>query len=159
MQTMTALAKIRSIFLVLAMLLAPLVTVAQAPSPTFDLAEYQGQVVVVDFWASWCVPCRRSFPWLNDMHAKYAEQGLVVIGVNVDANQKDAAAFLEDYPAAFSIHYDTQAIMAKEFGVEAMPSSFVIGRDGQIKARHLGFKVKRQDEYEAILVDALGEKP
>jgi cytochrome c biogenesis protein CcmG/thiol:disulfide interchange protein DsbE len=159
MQTMTALAKIRSIFLVLAMLLAPLVTVAQTPSPTFDLAEYQGKVVVVDFWASWCVPCRRSFPWLNDMHAKYAEQGLVVIGVNVDANQKDAAAFLEDYPAAFSIHYDTQAIMAKEFGVEAMPSSFVIGRDGQIKARHLGFKVKRQDEYEAILVDALGEKP
>jgi cytochrome c biogenesis protein CcmG/thiol:disulfide interchange protein DsbE len=159
MQTMTALAKIRSIFLVLAMLLAPLVAVAQAPSPTFDLAEYQGKVVVVDFWASWCVPCRRSFPWLNDMHAKYAEQGLVVIGVNVDANQKDAAAFLEDYPAAFNIHYDTEAIMAKEFGVEAMPSSFVIGRDGQIRARHLGFKVKRQDEYEAILVDALGEKP
>lgn len=121
--------------------------------------QYQGNVVVVDFWASWCVPCRRSFPWLNDMHAKYAEQGLVVIGVNLDANQDDAAAFLEDYPAAFNIHYDTEAILAKEFGVEAMPSSFVIGRDGQMKARHLGFKVKRQDEYEAILVDALGEKP
>ncbi len=156
---MTALAKIRLIFLILAMLLAPLVTVAQTPSPTLDLAEYQGKVVVVDFWASWCVPCRRSFPWLNDMHAKYAEQGLVVIGVNMDANQKDAAAFLEDYPAAFKIHYDTEAILAREFGVEAMPSSFVIGRDGQIKARHLGFKVKRQDEYEAILVDALGEQP
>ena len=141
------------------MLLAPLVTVAQTPSPTFDLAEYQGKVVVVDFWASWCVPCRRSFPWLNDMHEKYAQQGLVIIGVNLDANQKDAAVFLEDYPAAFKIHYDTEAILAKEFGVEAMPSSFVIGRDGQIEARHLGFKVKRQDEYEAILVDALGEKP
>ena len=143
----------------LAMFLAPPLTVAQTPSPTFDLAEYQGKVVVVDFWASWCVPCRRSFPWLNDMHATYAEQGLVVIGVNMDANQKDAAVFLEDYPAAFKIHYDTEAILAKEFGVEAMPSSFVIGRDGQITARHLGFKVKRQDEYEAILVDALGEKP
>ncbi len=159
MQSMTALAKIRLNFLILAMLLAPLVTVAQTPSLTFDLAEYQGKVVVVDFWASWCVPCRRSFPWLNDMHAKHAEQGLVVIGVNMDANQKDAATFLEDYPAAFKIHYDTEAILAKEFGVEAMPSSFVICRDGQIKARHLGFKVKRQDEYEAILVDALGEKP
>jgi thiol-disulfide isomerase/thioredoxin len=128
-------------------------------SDTLVLDDYQGEVVVVDFWASWCVPCRRSFPWLNEMHAKYGEDGLVIIGVNLDANRKDAGAFLTDYPAAFRIYYDTEAILAKEFGVEAMPSSFVIGRDGQVVARHLGFKVKRQDEYEAILVNALGEKP
>ena len=53
--------------------------------PIFDLGKYEGQVVVLDFWASWCVPCRRSFPWLNAMHAKYAGQGLVIIGVNLDA--------------------------------------------------------------------------
>ena len=121
-----------------------------------DLDEYQGNVVVVDFWASWCVPCRRSFPWLNKMHAKYADDGLVIIGINLDASKKDAAAFLEDYPAAFRIYYDTDAVYAKEFDIQAMPSSFVLGRDGEISARHLGFKVKRQQEYEAILVEALG---
>ena len=156
---MHVLTRIRSIIQVLVILLAPLAAVAQPPSATFDLAEHQGNVVVVDFWASWCVPCRRSFPWLNDMHAKYAEQGLVVVGVNLDANREDATAFLQEYPADFLIHFDNNAVLAKEYGVEAMPSSFVIGRDGQVKARHLGFKVKRQDEYEAILVEALGEKP
>jgi len=156
---MHVLTRIRSITQVLIILLAPLAAVAQPPSATFDLAEHQGNVVVVDFWASWCVPCRRSFPWLNDMHAKYAEQGLVVVGVNLDANREDATAFLQEYPADFLIYFDNNAVLAKEYGVEAMPSSFVIGRDGQVKARHLGFKVKRQDEYEAILVEALGEKP
>ena len=156
---MRALARIRSFFLVLAILLTPLMAVAQAPSTTFDLAEHEGKVVVVDFWASWCVPCRRSFPWLNNMHAKYADQGLVIIGVNVDASREDASAFLDQYPADFLIHFDTEGSLATEYGVEAMPSSFVIGRDGQVMARHLGFKVKRQDEYEAILVNALGEKP
>ena len=119
------------------------------------LDDYEGRVVVVDFWASWCVPCRRSFPWLNEMHTRYAEKGLVIIGVNLDANRKDAGAFLADYPAAFQIYFDTDAELAKEFGVEAMPSSYVIGRDGEIVAHHLGFKVKRQQEYEAILVGAL----
>lgn len=153
---MRALARIRSFFPVLAILLAPLMAVAQAPPTAFDLADHQGKVVVVDFWASWCVPCRRSFPWLNNMRAKYADQGLVIIGVNVDASREDATAFLDKYPADFLIHFDNEGSLAKEYGIEAMPSSFVIGRDGQVVARHLGFKVKRQDEYEAILVEALG---
>lgn len=150
---------IRIALLVLALALAPLAAADKTTSDTFDLTQHQGKVVVVDFWASWCVPCRRSFPWLNDMHAKYADQGLVIIGVNVDANRDDATAFLGKYPVDFRIHFDTTAALASEYGVEAMPSSFVVGRDGQIKAQHLGFKVKRQDEYEAILVEALGERP
>lgn len=127
--------------------------------PTLELDDFAGKVVVVDFWASWCVPCRRSFPWLNAMHEKYADDGLVIIGVNVDAERDDADKFLAAYPADFLIHFDTGGTLAQEFGVEAMPSSFVIGRGGEIIARHLGFKVKKQDEYEAILVDALGGQP
>jgi thiol-disulfide isomerase/thioredoxin len=128
-------------------------------SETFDLDDYAGKVVVVDFWASWCVPCRRSFPWLNSMHAKYADDGLVVIGVNLDTERADADSFLADYPARFRIHFDNDAALAKTFGVEAMPTSYVIGRDGQIVAQHLGFKTKKQDEYEAVLAAALGEQP
>jgi cytochrome c biogenesis protein CcmG, thiol:disulfide interchange protein DsbE len=121
------------------------------------LADYRGKVVVVDFWASWCVPCRRSFPWMNAMHARYGDRGLVVIGVNVDRERAAAEQFLAEVPADFRIHYDTDGRLAEEFGVEAMPSSYVIGRDGEIVTRHLGFKVRSQDEYEALLVDALGD--
>jgi len=123
----------------------------------FNLEEYEGQVVVLDFWASWCVPCRRSFPWLNAMHAKYSSQGLVIVGVNLDNDPAAAAAFLKEYPADFQIHYDTDATLARQYNIQGMPSSVVIGRDGEIDETHIGFKVKRQNEYEAALVAALNE--
>ena len=123
----------------------------------WDLSSHAGKVVIVDFWASWCVPCRRSFPWLNAMHQKYAEEGLVIIGVNLDADRSEAMKFLEEFPAEFSIFYDESKDLAREFGVVAMPSSFVIGRDGQIRKKHFGFKVKKQDEYESAIVDALAD--
>ena len=143
------------IFLLAALFLLP--GAARPSDVPLQLDEYAGNVVVVDFWASWCVPCRRSFPWLNAMQAKYAEQGLVVIGVNLDAERAAADEFLAVYPADFRVYFDSERQLAKEFGVEAMPSSYVIGRDGSVVASHLGFKVKKQDEYEAVLVDALGE--
>jgi len=124
-------------------------------SEAFDVSQYSGKVVVVDFWASWCVPCRRSFPWLNAMHDKYAGQGLVIVGVNLDMEQGDAARFLDEYPAEFAIVYDANKELARQYGVVAMPSSYVIGRDGRVTAKHMGFKVKQQDEYEALIVEAL----
>jgi len=122
---------------------------------SLDLTQYRGKVVVLDFWASWCAPCRRSFPWWNKMHAKYADEGLVIIGVNLDNDPESALAFLEEYPADFNIYYDTNKELAKKFGVQAMPSSYIVDRDGEIYAKHFGFKVKKQDEYEAVIVDAL----
>ena len=133
------------------------IAAAGGPDGELQLEQYRGKVIVVDFWASWCVPCRRSFPWMNDMQAKYADQGLVIIGVNVDRERAAADEFLAEVPADFRIHYDNGGTVALAFGVEAMPSSYVIGRDGERVARHLGFKVRKQDEYEAILVAALGE--
>jgi len=150
---------IRTLLLALLLTFAATTKAEEASTGALNLAQYQGKVVVLDFWASWCGPCRRSFPWLNAMHNKYQQDGLVVIGVNLDASQDDAAEFLEDYPAEFKIHFDTDATLATEYDVDAMPSSFVIGRDGALRASHRGFKVKQQDEYEAILVEALGEKP
>ncbi len=122
---------------------------------SLDLSEYRGQVVLLDFWASWCVPCRRSFPWMNEMQEKYGDSGLVIIGVNMDAEREAAQAFLDTYAAEFTIIYAPDGELAKGFGVIAMPSSFVIGRDGEIVTRHLGFKVRKQQEYEADLVGAL----
>ena len=133
--------------------------VRSADAAELDLEQYRGQVVVLDFWASWCAPCRRSFPWMNRMQAKYGDDGLVIIGINLDRDPADARVFLEEIPADFLIHYDTEATLAESFGVEGMPSSYVIGRDGEIVAQHLGFKVKREEEYEAALINALGDTP
>lgn len=149
---------IRIILIAWALTAPPIAASELAANTTLDLSEHQGKVIVVDFWASWCVPCRRSFPWLNAMSEKYADEGLLVIGVNVDQDAGSAADFLQKYPAKFRIAYDQGGNLAREFGVQAMPSSFVIGRDGQIRAHHLGFKVKRQDEYEAAIVEALQQE-
>jgi thiol-disulfide isomerase/thioredoxin len=122
---------------------------------TFDPTEYKGKVVLLDFWASWCVPCRRSFPWMNGMQEKYGDDGLVIIGVNLDSESADRDKFLQEYPAQFQIINDPGGELARAHDVVAMPSSYIYGRDSELVTRHLGFKVKRQDEYEAILVESL----
>ncbi len=126
-----------------------------AAETELNISDHEGKVVVLDFWASWCVPCRRSFPWLNNMNAKYGDDGLVIIGVNLDQEQSEAEAFLEEFPAQFQIHFDKNKVLAKEYDVVAMPSSYILGPDGEIVKRHYGFKVKKQEEYEAAIVAAL----
>ena len=128
-----------------------------APAHALDLTQYSGKVVVVDFWASWCVPCRQSFPWLNAMHDEYADDGLVILGVNTDADAAEAQQFLEDYPANFEIVYDPEGELARAFEVVAMPSSYVFARDGELDARHLGFLRSRRDEYEAVIQRLIAE--
>ena len=146
----------RRLFLIAGALLLLQLAVASPESET-DPTVHEGKVVLVDFWASWCVPCRRSFPWLNAMHDKYAEQGLVIVGVNEDEKRDSAAEFLAKYPPQFTIVYDETKSLASRFKVVALPSSYVIGRDGEIVQRHFGFKVKKQHEYEAAIVEALGK--
>ena len=128
---------------------------ALAESDAFDPSDYAGKVVVVDFWASWCVPCRRSFPWLNSMQARYADRGLVIVGVNLDNDPDAAAEFLAHYPADFDIVYDADKSLARRFEVMAMPSSYLLDGDGNVIATHLGFKVRQQDDYEQAIVAAL----
>jgi thiol-disulfide isomerase/thioredoxin len=136
--------------------LPPSTAIAQETPPALDLADYRGKVVVVDFWASWCVPCRRSFPWLEEMQRKYVDEGLVVIGINEDNVAEDAAAFLRSFPVSFRIVDDRNGDLARDFDLIAMPSTYVIDRNGEIVTRHLGFRIGLQDEYEATLLKLLG---
>ena len=85
----------------------------QADVGTFDLKNYQGKVVYLDFWASWCVPCRKSFPWLNQLRNRYSEKQLVIVAVNLDKEAALAADFLKQYPANFDIFYDPEGVLAK----------------------------------------------
>lgn len=116
-----------------------------------NLEKLRGSVVVIDFWASWCQPCRRSIPWLNEMRARYGKQGLVVIGVNVDARQGDAARFLREVPADFDIVYDPAGKLAEQYHVPGMPASFVYDRSGHLAEQHLGFREADRAPYEDTL--------
>ncbi len=136
-------------------ILLVVIPVAANAAGTLNLDEYRGKVVVLDFWASWCVPCRRSFPWMNEMQQKYGEDGLVIIAVNLDNEASDAGRFLRQYPAEFSISYDPDRQLVRQYSVEAMPSSFLIDRDGSVIERHLGFKSGKTSEYEAAIIAAL----
>ena len=130
-----------------------------APTLSLDLRDYRGKVVIVDFWASWCKPCRQSFPWLNAMYDEYADGGLVILGVNTDVDAQDAQRFLEEIPAKFEIVFDPEGELARDFEVAAMPISYLFARDGELDTRHLGFLRSRRDEYEAIIRRLIAAEP
>lgn len=122
-----------------------------------DSAALKGKVVVVDFWASWCAPCKRSFPWWNEMQAKYGARGLQVLGINVDRRRADADAFLAQAPARFAIAFDGAGETPKRFAVKGMPTSVIVGADGSVLGRHEGFKDDDRSALEAAIVAALAK--
>lgn len=138
-------------------IVAPLAMAAELSGFT-PQAFPQAKLLYVDFWASWCVPCRASFPWLNDMEAKYASRGLKVIGVNVDRNRTDAEAFLARYPAQFDLLMDTRGELATRYALQGMPSAILLRPDGTEVDRHIGFRADHIDEYEATIQQLLGEE-
>ncbi len=123
-----------------------------------DLSAYRGKVVYLDFWASWCGPCKESFPWLDDLVREYAAKDLVVIGVNVDKDRALAERFLTDTPAAFPIVYDPHGDLAAAYKVSGMPSAVLIDRAGHIRFQHAGFSTKQKELYEDQLQTLLAEK-
>ena len=140
---------------------------AGAPSPELNLpgrtdavnlASLKGKVVYVDFWASWCGPCKQSFPFMNDLQAKYKAQGFEIVAVNLDAKRDDADKFLSEVPAQFTVAFDAKGESAKRFDVRGMPSSYLIGRDGRIVAGHKGFKDEDRREVESRIASALAVK-
>ncbi|GAA5141383.1 TlpA family protein disulfide reductase [Thalassotalea piscium] len=122
-----------------------------------QLEAHKGKVVYLDFWASWCVPCRRSFPWMNKLQTQYKDQGLVVFSVNLDADKTFATQFLTEVPANFYIFYDPKGEVAKALKVRGMPSSYLIDRSGNIVSSHVGFNDKKQIEYQAEIERLLAD--
>ncbi len=128
-------------------------------SGTLKLDQFRGSVVYLDFWASWCAPCRQSFPWMNSMQSKYGGQGLKIIAVNLDAKADDSRRFLAAVPASFAIAFDPQGLLARRFEVQGMPSSVLIGRDGKVVLQHVGFNEASRDKLEASIRATLETKP
>ena len=123
-----------------------------------DSISTNGKVVYVDFWASWCVPCRHSFPWMQTLYSKYHDTGLEIIAVNVDKDHKAAMDFITGAKITFPVVFDSTGILAEQYGLEAMPTSFIYGRDGRLKSQHLGFWQEKADSLDTAIAQLLNEK-
>lgn len=105
-------------------------------------------IVYVDFWASWCNPCRKSFPWMNQMVTKYGNKGFKVLAINVDKDRVLAEKFLATTDTSFPIYYDPDGSLAKQFKLKGMPSSFLLDSKGNVLQAHKGFFEDHVETYE-----------
>ena len=127
---------------------APAFSLRDANGASVALERLRGQVVYVDFWASWCGPCRRSFPWMNELQRRYGDRGLTIVAINVDKNAADAARFLERNPAMFAVAYDQAGGTPSAYAVREMPSSYLIDSRGKVVEVEHGFHEERKGSLE-----------
>lgn len=137
--------------------LAPVLNLPAREGNPVIVPDKKAKLTYVDFWASWCGPCRQSFPWLNRMNAQYASKGLRIVGVNLDANRADADKFLAEFPAQFEVVFDTRGTSGKAYTVRGMPSAVLLGPDGKVLAVHQGFRSGDAATLEAQIKSALGK--
>lgn len=147
----------RAVSCALGVSLLAVAAAARADAPngqSFDLSEYRGKVVYLDFWASWCAPCLQSFPWMTEVQRIYGRQ-LVIVAVNVDHDRNQAQAFLRDKLVNFRIVYDPDGTIAKQYAIKDMPTSILIGPDGRPRFVHSGFYINRETEYASHIAELL----
>lgn len=143
-------------------LLQPLLVSLLCLSPAvfadeLNLDAYRGKVVYVDFWASWCGPCRQSFPWMKSLQDAKSKEGLVIIAVNVDQDKKLADAFLAEFTPSFKVIFDPAGKLAIDFKVSGMPSAYIIDRDGKPRFKHIGYHFEKRTQYEQEIQTLLNE--
>lgn len=112
------------------------------------LAEQRGDVVMINFWATWCGPCRQEMPLLEKLHGKYKDLGFTLLGINVEADPSGMAKYLKDVPVTFPILRDGENKVAKLYGVDGMPSTVIIDRNGTVRFIHRGYKPGYEQKYE-----------
>lgn len=137
---------------------APACTLAlQGDAAPATLDKFRGQVVYVDFWASWCGPCRQSFPFMDQLQSNLGDKGLTVVAVNLDEEAGDAQTFLASHPASFKIAGGSNAQCAANFHVEAMPSSYLIDRAGKVRYIHHGFRAGDAQRLQGLAASLVAE--
>ena len=154
---------IKTLLAVLALTLATLthseIHKLTGPAPDFSLpsntdkpiklSDFKGQVVMINFWASWCAPCREEMPLIEELHQKYKRYGFTVLGVNVDVNSKAAQPLLKEFNISFPVGYDKKSKVSSLYDVSAMPSTFMVDRQGKLRYLHLGYQAGHEKNYEA----------
>jgi len=136
---------------------APAVALQNADGSMVHLADYRGKVVLVDFWASWCTSCKKSFPALDVIYSDYHARGLEVLAVNLDEKRRDADAFLDKYSHRMTVLFDPTGLSASTFGLKGMPTSFVIDKAGTIRFTHMGYSGDVAEAYRREIAQLLTE--
>ena len=130
------------------------------PISEFELTDFHGSVVLMDFWASWCKPCAQALPWLNAMQLKYKEKGLQVVMINLDKDAKAAAKISSEIDPGIRQFLDPAGELAAQYKLEGMPSSFLYDRSGELLSRHVGFLKADGPKREKAIEEALeSEEP
>jgi thiol-disulfide isomerase/thioredoxin len=137
---------------------APALRLPTAKGETVALESLRGQVVYVDFWASWCGPCKRSFPWMNELVQRYGDKGFTVVAVNVDKKAEDADRFLAQTPARFTVVYDAPGATPAAWAVKGMPSSYLVDRSGKVVMVEQGFRDEQKSAVEQRIRDSLAAR-
>ena len=136
---------------------APDFTLKSRDGKNVRLSDLRGQVVLLNFWASWCGPCRQEMPILDEIHNKYKALGFSVLGVNLDVKSKKAINYLKDTPVSFPVLYDPKGDVSVQYGVQAMPSTVIIDKDGNVRFLHEGYKSGYEDDYRKQIKSLLRE--
>lgn len=126
---------------------APDFTLKSRSGENVKLSELRGEVVMINFWASWCAPCRQEMPLLEEMYKKYSDLGFVLLGVNVEEDSSKAVELLRDVPVSFPILYDNKNEVTKLYKVVAMPSTVMVDRDGNMRYLHRGYLPGYEADY------------
>ena len=127
---------------------APAFTLASLSGQPGALSQYKGQVVMVNFWATWCGPCQQEMPLLEQMYKKYKPAGFTLIGVNVDKEAAPVKELLARKPVTFPVLLDPANEVSKAYHIDEMPSSVIIDRKGQIRYIHRGYRAGDENEYQ-----------
>ncbi|QPK63972.1 TlpA family protein disulfide reductase [Methylomonas sp. LL1] len=126
-------------------------------SDTLNFDNYKGKVILVDFWATWCPPCKKSMPFLNALRNQHLKEGFEIVAINVDENSEDARQFLQSYPVDYKIAFDASGNCPGVFDVKAMPSSYLIDRTGKVRLIHLGYRDEDQSAISERVTALLAE--
>ncbi len=138
---------------------APDFKLANRAGGEITLAELRGQVVMINFWASWCGPCRQEFPALDEMYRKYKPMGFTMVGINVESEKADAERFLGMRPVTFPILFDPQNAVSGSYGVKAMPTTVIVDRQGRLRWQHMAYKPGDEAKYIEQIRAMVREKP
>jgi len=130
---------------------APNFTLKSLGGKNLKLSEMAGNVVLINFWASWCGPCRKEMPLLNDLYKKYEPLGFTILGVNVEEDAKNARGFLKNFPVDFPVLLDNKNQVSKKYNVIAMPTTVVVDRDGNMRFLHQGYKPGDEEKYRKMV--------
>lgn len=127
------------------------------PAQSITLADYRGRLVYLDFWASWCGPCRRSFPVLEQLYGEFADRGFTVLAINLDEDTADAHDFLQRYPVSYPLLLDPQGRTPALYDIKGMPTAFLVDRSGVIRHVHEGFRKSDGEALRRLLLQMLEE--